>query len=205
LGGQTSGKVFNMTFFFGKPTYLNAPINAISDTYFEIFDTSTQVTNYIYTSQYQQIPPLFTTSSTNILVFNPSSSYLFTTASIFTPTTTTQNLYSPVVDQFGIQKYDLIRIGSFNSPLSEYYEVLNVSSSTTNVYVTLNQNINNLSYNDAQSFAILRPKPDETSVIINYKKQPGEVSQTILIPNDANNAVKNAVGNIFKTLNIDLQ
>ena len=45
----------------------------------------------------------------------------------------------------------------------------------------------------------------KTSVIINYKKQPGEVSQTILISNDANDTIKGAVGNIFKTLNVDLQ
>ena len=73
------------------------------------------------------------------------------------------------------------------------------------MYVTLNQNIVTSSYNDAQSFAILRPKQDETSVIINYKKQLGEVSQTILIPFDASNTIKAAVGNIFKTLNPDLQ
>jgi hypothetical protein len=209
LGGTYSnGKVTDMTFAFGKPNYLNTfPVNAVSDTYFEIFDTSTQVTNYVYTSTYQQIPPLFTTSSANTLVFNQSASYLFITASTFTPNTDTQNLYSPVVDQFGIQKYDLIRIGPFSSPASTYYEVLNVSSSTTNVYATLSQNIDTGSFTSdiTQNFAFFRPKQDETSVIINFKKQPGEVSQTILIPFDASNTIKAAVGNIFKTLNPDLQ
>ena len=90
---------------------------------------------------------------------------------------------------------------------SSYYEVLNVSSSTSGIYVTLNNNIDTGSFlsDVAQNFAIFRPKQDETSVIINFKKQPGEVSQTILIPFDASNIIKAAVGNIFKTLNPDLQ
>ena len=93
------------------------------------------------------------------------------------------------------------------SHFAQYYEILNVSSSNSGVYVTLSSNINTGSFvsNIAQSFAIFRPKSDETSVIINFKKQPGEVSQTILIPNDASETIKNAVGNIFKTLNPDLQ
>ena len=56
----------------------------------------------------------------------------------------------------------------------------------------------------SQNFAILRPKPDETSVIINFKKSAGEVSQTILIPQDANDEIKNKVGDIFSGLNTSL-
>jgi hypothetical protein len=61
-------------------------------------------------------------------------------------------------------------------------------------------NLINISYN----FAILRLKPDETSVIINHKKNFGEVSQTILIPQDASATLKESVGDIFKQLNLDL-
>ena len=189
----------------GKPNIANVPV--VNKPYFEIFDNNTSITNYVYNSSYGQLPPLFTTSSVNTLLFNSSSLYLFNTSSTFTPNTATQNLYSPVTDAFGVQKYDLIRIGSFSAPNSSYYEVSNVSSSTNGVYVTLSSNINTGSFlsDIAQNFAIFRPKSDETSVIINFKKQPGEVSQTILIPNNASSAVKDAVGNIFKTLNPDLQ
>jgi hypothetical protein len=199
----TNGILSDFTYFFGNATEFTNSRNL--DSYFEIFDNNTPITNYFYTSSYGQVPPLFVTSSTNTLVFDSSSLYLFTTSSTFIPTTNTQTYYSPVVDRFGVQKYDLIRIGNFDSPSATYYEVINVSSSATNIYVTLNQNVVTSSYNNAQSFAILRPKPDETSVIIDYKKQPGEVSQTILIPFDASNTIKDAVGNIFKTLNPDLQ
>ena len=37
------------------------------------------------------------------------------------------------------------------------------------------------------------------------RKQPGDVAQTILVPYDANDTVKNSVGNIFKTLNTNLK
>jgi len=56
----------------------------------------------------------------------------------------------------------------------------------------------------SQNFAILRPKPDETSIIIEYSKQLGDVSQTILIPQDANDEIKNNIGKIFQSLNVDL-
>jgi hypothetical protein len=188
-----------------NPSISDAP--SLNKGFFQIYDPNTTVTLYEYTSSYGQTPQLFTTSSINTLLFSPSSSYLFNISSTFSPTLPTSQYYSPVVDQFGIQQYDLVRIGAFNSPSSTYYEVLNVSSSTNGIYVTLNNNINTGSFitNIAQDFAIFRPKPDETSVIIDYKKQPGEVSQTILIPFNASNTIKDAVGNIFKTLNPDLQ
>ena len=184
-----------------------APSQAVSNSFFQVEDLSAPTTIYTYNSSYGQLPQLFTTSSLNTLLFNPSASYLFNTASIYNPQQPTSLNYSPITDNFGIQKYDLIRIGGFNSPSSTYYEVLNVSSSINGVYVTLNNSINTGSFvsNVSQNFAIFRPKPDETSVIIDYKKQPGEVSQTILIPFNASSTIKGAVGNIFKTLNPDLQ
>jgi hypothetical protein len=56
----------------------------------------------------------------------------------------------------------------------------------------------------SQNFAILRPKYDETSVIINYRKESGDVSQTMLIPQDASETLKNKIGDIFQKYNTDL-
>jgi len=185
--------------------FLINPSNLSNRAYFEIFDTSLNTIQYQFTSSYSQPVPFFTASSSNTLVFNSSASYLFTTASTFIPQPPAANYYSPVIDYFRIQKYDILRIGSFNSPIYSYYEVTNVSASSTQYYVTLDRNIESSSYNNAVGFAFLRPKPDETSVIVNFKKSPGEVSQTILVPYDANGAIKGSLGNIFKTLNTDLQ
>lgn len=198
-GGLGEGeKVFDF-YINGAP-----PNKIVNKGYFEIFDQLSPITLYHYTSSYGQLPPMFTSSSTNTLIFNLSSSYLFITGSTFLPQLPSSNYYTPVVDNFSIQKYDLIRIGGFKSPISSYYEVYNTFISGSNTYVTLNKNLDTASFNNAQSFAILRPKPNETSVIINYKKQPGEVSQTILVPNNTNN-IKNNIGNIFKSLNSLIQ
>jgi hypothetical protein len=51
------------------------------------------------------------------------------------------------------------------------------------------------------TFAILRPKPDETSVIVDHIKSPGDVSQTLLIPSDANQTLKDKTGDIFEYYN----
>jgi hypothetical protein len=55
-----------------------------------------------------------------------------------------------------------------------------------------------------EDFAILRPRPDETSVIIDFKKKDGNVSQTILVPIDASENIKSKLGDIFASLNTDL-
>jgi hypothetical protein len=70
---------------------------------------------------------------------------------------------------------------------------------TYNVIVDRNVNLTNVS-NIAQNFAILRPKPDETSVIINFHKEIGEVSQTVLIPQDANEEIKSKIGTIYQNI-----
>jgi len=202
----------NMGFFYDTRNFLFM-INSSPDSFsrkpspafFEIYDTLTPFTKYNYTSTYSQIPPLFITASANSIVFDPTAQSLINSDAIFTPSSPANNYYSPVVDYFGIQKQDLLRVGQFNNPNPVYYEVLNTYTASGQTYATLDRTIDTGSFNNAQSFAILRPKPNETSVIINYRKQLGDVSQTILIPYDANDTIKNSVGNIFKTLNTNLK
>ena len=184
--------------------------NPPSPAFFGIEDTVAEQIVYEYTKTYGQIPKLFIkdTSSNRKIIFDTTAQQFLQNTSKFTPTAPTSNYYSPVVDYFTILKGDLFRIGQFNSPLSVYYEVAEVSSSllpSPQTYVTFDRDINVSQFNEAQNFAILRPKPNETSVIINYRKQLGDVAQTILVPYDANDTVKNSVGNIFKTLNTNLK
>lgn len=204
MAGNDLGRNMKIT-LNGIPSSVSAPFNPA---FFEIIDNQTPTTKYIYTSTYGQIPSLFIQDpfNTNKIVLDPSAQILLDTKTTFTPIAPTSNYYSPVVDYFSIQKYDLLRIGHFDSPTSTYYEVTGVSSSLSpsQTYITLNSPLVS-SFNISQNFAILRPKPNETSVIINYKKQPGDVAQTILVPYDANDTIKNSIGNIFKTLNTNLK
>jgi len=171
--------------------------------YFEIYD-NTAYTTYNYQTQYFALPPLFTLSSANSIIFDASATALFNNSFLFQPEPPASNYYSPVIDFFDIQKYDLIRIGQFNNPNPIYYEVINVENVGGQIKVTFSSNITG-AFNNATSFAILRPKPDETSVIINFRKSLGEVSQTVLIPYDADDLIKNSVGDIYKNLNTSLQ
>jgi len=80
-----------------------------------------------------------------------------------------------------------------------------MTATPINTYViTTDKNIDITGINYKRDFAILRPKPDETSVIVNYKKSEGEVSQTILIPQDASDLLKSKVGDIFNNFNTNL-
>ena len=207
---DTTNSLFYSTFLFsfninGTPTEFNG--SKLPPAFFEVYDKITPFTEYNYTSTYGQIPPLFIAapSTTNTIVFNATAQSLLTGDATFTPSAPASNYYSPVIGYFGIQKQDLLRVGQFNNLNPVYYEILNIYTSSTQTYAILDRTIDTGSFNNAQSFAILRPKPDETSVIINYRKQLGDVSQTILIPYDANDTIKNNVGNIFKSLNTSLQ
>ena len=73
------------------------------------------------------------------------------------------------------------------------------------VNIKLDRNLTTTTPVTAANFALLRPKPDETSVIINYRKKPGLVSQTLLIPNNASKMLIDNTGTIFESLNTQLQ
>jgi len=287
-------ETYNLQIYFNEYTTGN------QRAYFNIYDEAVPLVEYIYTSSYGQIPPLFTTGSQpNSITFAGQFQNFIDTASVFLPSMPASQYYSPVIDNMSIEKYDLIRMGGFNS-YPTYYEVRDVNtgasstsisinggsfvrsvgafinfgkfvypyaaytpnqfqpgdvvtvSGTTNnnvtltvrlvqpsiinnqvtiffaqnvayeyniatttfnyvnrvnyTTVTLDRTIDTGSFNNGTSFAILRPKPNETSVILNYKKiQEGEVAQSILIPYDGSDTIKNSVGNIFKDINTSIK
>lgn len=173
-----------------------------------INQTGTTFTSYFYTSSYTpNLSPLFEIApNSNTITFSPSSSILFDTASYFEPSPSESIYYTPIIDTFDIQKYDLVRFGKFKDLNATYYEVADVqiSGSERRRVVSFLNPITS-SYSDIQaSFAILRPKPDETSVILEYQKKPGEVAQSILIPGDINKTTLDAVGDIVANLKSNL-
>jgi hypothetical protein len=168
--------------------------------YFEIYDNNTSVTRYITTGSFGQVPSLFTLGTTNVsndtLIFNSAATQFFYSSS-FSPTAPTNLNYTPIVDNFSLEVGDLIRLGSFDSPASEYHEVRSGSYSSGQYRFVLGSAVTKF---DNNNFAILRPKPDETSVILNYKKQPGQTSQTLLIPSNIDLVVKENVANVASQL-----
>jgi hypothetical protein len=56
----------------------------------------------------------------------------------------------------------------------------------------------------SEAFAILRKVPDETCVMLNFKKTEGETSKSILIPGNLELPVLKEVANIVEPLKISL-
>jgi len=281
---------------------------ASNQAYFEIRDPNVQVTKSNYTSTYTSTARnLFQSINGNVITLDQDfTKYIFYATCSFTPNSITQNDYTAVVDTLSFKPNDILRMGSFNSPSSELYNVVDqsynyllqtgagftrratfyydnsgpliyipsydpltfdpnkyfyvgasfnvtgtasnnttytVKSITTSFFngtysatiyvtrqnpftsveydvnatfststntvivltVTLDRPITTNSINRGQSFALLRPVPDETSVILDFKKQPGDTSQAMLIPYNANTTLTNNVGTIYSTLNTKLQ
>ena len=177
------------------------------ENYFQVKDLDNPNIRYYYTSSYIQTDPFFIQSGSNCLSFSSSSLYLFDTGSTFiSENSYVSKHYSEVIDNFGVQKYDLFRFGKFENPYPVYYEVKDVKRFGNTNAIYLDRPIAPYITGSLLSsdFAILRPKPDETSVIINHKKAPGEVSTTLLIPGDLSTRVKDQVGNIFQSIKSNL-
>ena len=185
---------------FGGSNYMNFTIQPNST--FSITDTGTSITVYDTTGSFDQTHTLFNFGTTDVtddtLIFNIIASNFFDKAE-FLPTLPTSQYYSPVVDILNIQVNDIVRFGQFNTPNVGYYTVKNTTIIAGTRYSQLDRTVNSVDKTFAdRSFAILRPKPNETSVIIDFAKPPGVVSQTMLIPYDASRELLASASVIFK-------
>jgi hypothetical protein len=183
-----------------------------SNTYWSVIDAVNSNTQYIYQSTYTSSTPFFTLNTTyqtnDTLNFNTSASAYFYSSSF----SGSSSNYSPIVDKMSIQPLDIIKFGTFDAP-SIYYEVIKVTDVGTggnhNYKVVVNDTITADAVQAYNNFAILRPKPDETSVILEGRNAIvtgiEEIPQSLLIPIDASETLKASIGNIAKSLNTTLQ
>ena len=176
-----------------------------SNSIFEIYDNVTTLTKYITTGSIGQSSSLFTLATTNVsndtLVFDSASFNQFLFKSTFISSSIYGDDYTTPVDLTSVQSQDLVRIGSFDNPGSKYYTVTTSSIISGNYKVVLSSGIDTILYNNAQNFAILRKKPDETSIYIENSKNPGVLSDKMyIIPTDLSGSIKDDIGNILKKL-----
>jgi len=176
-----------------------------SNSIFEIYDNVTTLTKYITTGSIGQSSSLFTLATTNVsndtLVFDSASFNQFLFKSTFISSSIYGIDYTTPVDLVSIQSQDLVRIGAFDNPGSKYYTVATSSIISGNYKVVLSSGIDTTLYNNAQNFAILRRKPDETSIYIDNSKDPGVLSDKMyIIPTDLSGSIKDDIGNILKEL-----
>lgn len=200
------GSYLRLSFYFldiqRAYAYTNNVNIQFKDTYWGIVDATQKVTQYLYDSTYtsSSIFSLGTSNTSNdTLIFTSSLSPYFYSASF----SGSNSSYSSVIDNMSIQRGDLIKFGRFTDP-GEYYEVSEVRTggSPVSYSAVLNTSLPTI-YNISSNFAILRPKPDETSVILEGRNIIGtqNIESALLVPYDASNTLNNNIGTIVKSLN----
>lgn len=173
------------------------------DSFLEIYDATRKIKQLVTTGSVGQVPSLFTYDPGSV-IFSSYATNNFYSQSIFLPEAPYSENYSPVTDIFEIEPGDLFRFGEFTSTTPSYYEVASVEK-TPNIKVIFKGDTTLLPGSvDAASFAILRKKPDETSVILNFNKQEGETSKALLIPHNLTKAIADDVANIIQPLRVPL-
>lgn len=168
-----------------------------SQAYFEIYDAVNSQITLQETEVVTSDNPLFTLGTDNkSLIFSNQASLLYK-KSIFEPQNLSNpqsvaNLYSFVEDIFSFEVYDMMRFTPFYSLNPEYFYIVEVQdpeiiliNGVTSVLKPLRIIFNKEFLPGTISnsyFAFFRKKPDETTIIVNFKKKDGLTSNAFIIP-----------------------
>lgn len=202
-------------FFRNEEISISIPEGSSNNGYFEMIDAIQSqivpVTSYIYTGS------VFFTSSVSdfrTITFDNNASKLYTTTIFNNTNQSISESYSDISDIFEIKPGDLFRFGPFATINAKYYTVRSVKAPvilqsgsvsivSSSLQVTFREDLN-LNDTSQNNFAILRRKPDETSVILNFNKTEGEASKGMLIPINLKKDIKEDVGDIINPVKTQL-
>jgi hypothetical protein len=214
------GDKIRVKFYFAEVTtffrrseniYFEIPIGDNSQTYFEVYDAVNSQITLQETETITSDIPLFTLDSDNkTLVFSTAASLLYNKA-IFEPQNldnpqSVGNLYTFVENIFKFEEYDVVRFTPFYSIDPEYFYILEViepdivlingvESVVSPLKITFNKEFLPGTISTSY-FAFFRKSPDETSVIINFRKKDGQTSNAYLLPFNLKDSIRKDIGNI---------
>lgn len=192
-----------------------------SNGYFEVIDTANSTVSPVTTTSVRGTTDVYTMfqvggTDNRTIVFDATSSLLYNKSTFLPPDANNPgsitNFYSPVEYNFKFELGDIIRFGSYYSLKSELYRIVEItdpdivevgSPPQKIVRIPLQiklDKIINPSRSNARSFCILRRVEDETSVIINFKKNPGKTSSGLLIPTTLDTNINKNISNIVAPL-----
>ena len=159
------------------------------------------------------------TGSFNILTASVSMSYWYGN---FIQTSSVQDGYPVVDEEFVIEKGDLFRFydsASREFPKEFERQVKNVNTvfrdevtNTRRLTIEFNRDVPARACNDfgqvsspedateITHFVILKKVPDETNIVLDFAKQPGQTSTGIVLPADIPKTLQERAGNIVKEL-----
>jgi hypothetical protein len=206
-----------VTTFFRRSDniYFEVATGDSSKNYFEVFDTNTADITLVTTKTIGQSPAVFSPDPDNqTLTFSDEMSLLYNDA-IFEPQDVSNpqsvaNLYSPVEYTFTFQKYDIIRFTPFYAIKPDYYYITEVldpvfanigttKSVISPLKIRLNKTFNpNLA--QGTSFAIFRKIPDETCIMLDFKKREGLPSNALILPHNLEGTINKSIGDIIGPL-----
>jgi hypothetical protein len=185
--------------------------------YLQIIDINSSTTTYATTGSIPQSTGIYSISGSDgkTLKFTTTASFFYGSSKYLSSGSSVSSSYSNIENNFEVQSGDVIRFGSFFSKDPTYYNVVNVfppqitfsgsvPTITTPLVLTLDKSADTSLALSGSDFTILRRKPDETSVIVNFLKPVGETSQAILISDDLSTNVKNQAANIASGLSQQL-
>jgi hypothetical protein len=186
----------------------------VSNSYFEVYDEINSGVVAVTGSIVPGSPDLFTVRDNQYLDFNESASLLYEKAGFVAPEVDNSGsiatYYSPVEPIFTFSVGDLLRFTSYFTPNPELYSISQVkkpkiaASGSQEIVmeklsIKLDRLINSNKVN-SRTFAILKKKADETSVIVNFKKNEGATSNALLLPFNLEDQVRKNTGNIIAPL-----
>ena len=217
-------------FFFAEVTtffrrcedvYFEMQAGSTSKAFFEVWDKVTANTTQVTTATIVTNPTssIMNPSPDNkTIVFNNEASILWNKAFFEAPDSSNpssiSNSYSAIEHPFSVNVYDVIRFTQFNAIKPDYYTVMEVvdpqiqavSTGTVTSYIVTRPAsiVLDREYNPNQisgsSFAILRKTPDETVIILDFKKKDGISSNAFIIPYNIKDDIKKNIGNIVAPL-----
>jgi len=195
--------------------YFEVPSGDDSKSYFEVFDLNNSNTTLVSNVTIPQNPDFFIAEPDNrTITFSDSASLLYKNV-IFEPQDVKNpdsiaNLYSFVDYPFEFKKYDIVRFTKFFTVNADYYYILEI------IEPVIQQIGNNFSVLrplqivldkefvpnaiSSANFAFFRKTPDETCVMINFKKREGMTSNAVVLPFNLEESIRKDIGNIMAPL-----
>jgi hypothetical protein len=189
--------------------------------YLQITDINNSTTAYADTGSIPSLTGIYAVSGSDnkSIVFTPSASLFYNQAIYLSSGSSISASYTSIDDSFILQAGDVIRFGSFYTKNANLYTINQVyppqitqttaggsllSVVNSPLIVRLDQSVDTSLALSGSDFAILRRKPDETSIIVDFLKNPGETSQALLLPEDLLSSIKDKAANIAASISQDL-
>lgn len=208
-------------FFKTENIYFEIQSGDSSTGFFEVIDTANSLVVPVTSGVIRgttDVYSMFSIGGTDnrTITFDITSSMLYNKSTFQPPDPDNPgaitNFYSPVEYNFKFEIGDIIKFGSYYSINPDLYRIVDIVDPDilesgnppqkilrVPLQIKLDK-IVNPSKATSRSFSVIRRVEDETSVIVNFKKSPGQTSNGVLVPYNLDKNVDKNISNIIAPL-----